>query len=310
MNLNSFRPSALKIDTKLNPPEVENLVYNTEFTNGFHFFISIASACLAWILFLKPTMDLKSLLNVGLIIFWTVIFPIVILSTDTLTDSIMSRFESNTIFIYIKFISIWLFSLLLIGLLTYKKMRTSYMTALVGFLTILNIMEASVDQIINRKDDKTDIPNGVLGILIGLVFMYFIYKKGVNIKNNVVHCGLGLGLLLAYTFWNLQFRGYLLQNTGTLYFFVTSLLLPLVANYFIPGSWIHMRVFSLLFYVLTILGFGKDDSRLIPIYNEQGYIEEPDKTSFLSYVQKEDWYRFSLTAVGLLCLLWSVFNGS
>lgn len=316
--MTDFRPRALRIQgiNENNKEVVENSVYSQEFTIGFHIILGIALTCLCWQLLIKPIFMSKSIIAN---LFWVIVLPITLLATKVLTDSIMSK--SSEVFIYLKYITIWLTSLTVIYLTYTNHPNLRYY--IIPLLAFVNIIEASLDQLqllpsedetkkIESKKDPTNMINGIIGILIAFIFLYQGYKYGIDIKNvggmNILDYKLDYMIILAYTLWNLHFRSYLLQNTSTFLFFAASLALPIIANIYYPGSWFQVRVLTLFFYISIVLGISKDQSRLLPMYNEQGYIQKPDSESWLSVVQKEDWYKITLIVFIIIFIVLYFYN--
>jgi hypothetical protein len=322
--MNNYRPQALLIQgtNDENKEVIENSVYSQEFTIGFHIIIGIALACLAWCLMIKPIFSSSSenwILAIFSMIIWIVILPIVILATGVLTDSIMSK--SSIIFIYIKYVTIWITAMATIFFIYKMKDWSKFKKFSIVLLAFVNIMEAALDQLqilptedeskrIEDKKDPSNMINGIIGIIIALLFVWAGYKSNFDVTNvhgmNILNYELCYMLIFAYTLWNLHFRSYLLQNTSTFFFFVVSLVLPIISNWYYPGSWFQVRVLTLFFYISIILGLSKDQSRLLPLYNEQGYIQKPDSENWLSYVQKNDAYKYSLIAFTILFIILSM----
>lgn len=315
----SFRPAnAISLDD-LTAREAENVIYESEFTIMFHIFISLATACLGWIFMLKPLMSRKKLIFGITSLFWLFLIPLLVVLSGALTDSVMAREDENNslLFIYLKFFSVWASALFLIGFILYgdSKNMSKTRTWVFGILLVGNIIEAAQEQIRNKRtgNEIVDIVNGSFGFILGiLVIISLYYSNGVNVVKNKDQVFLNLPLdtffILAYTFWNILFRSYLLENSGTLLFVVVSLFLPLFLHFMGIGSWFQNRVFTLFFYMLVMIGFSKGQGRIFPVYNEQGYIEEPDSKSPLSYIQGEEWYKVVLLILTGLCLIGSVYT--
>lgn len=315
--MGSFRPANALSLTDLTAKEAENVVYKSEFTIFFHIFISLAAACFAWVFMLQPLMS-KSKIAAGIFgIIWFLVLPIIILASESLLDSILSR--DNAIFAYLKFISVWVTLLVVFGFIIYYNIygdsRKIHIirTIVISGLFLINILEASFDQIINRRiDDKmnesVDMANGILGIMLSIILVVSVfYSNGIGVvstKNTTfLNFELGTWFILAYSFWNILFRSYIIQNTGTLYFTIVSLFLPLLLHFMNIGNWFENRALTLFFYAITIIGITKSDGRLLPLYNEQGYIEEADSGSPLSSIQGEDWYKVLLLVLTSVCII-------
>jgi hypothetical protein len=114
---------------------------------------------------------------------------------------------------------------------------------------------------------------------------------------------ISLWIVLAYTFFDTLFRSYMMNNSSTMLFFMSSMVLPIISDIVYPYSWLHTRVLSLFMYAMIAVGFGKDDTRILPFYNEQGYMEKADSESQLSIIQGEQWYKILMMVLTSVCIL-------
>jgi hypothetical protein len=328
-NRQSNHQSNLKINTTGLSEEtiksIENDVFTSEFTTMFHIFLSLAGACFAWVFMIRPLMVFPKSYTVFsqqtlAMIFWLLIIPIVIYATNSLNDSIFSK---DGVFVYVKFASVWIALLVKMFFVIcfikgygesspwFKQFRTVISTGIL----FANILEASIDQIQGQKENY-DIINGSLGIILAVFTIWSGFNNPVTVIKpttpteiySYINFPLSICFILAYTSWNLLFRSYLIQNTGTLFFAVLSLFLPLVLHFLGIGNWLENRAISLFLYAILDIGLAPNGAKIFPMYNEQGYIEQPDSENIISIIQTQEWYKILLIVITVVFLLFSGYN--
>jgi hypothetical protein len=53
---------------------------------------------------------------------------------------------------------------------------------------------------------------------------------------------------------------------------------------------------------------ANNGAKIFPMYNEQGYIEQPDSENIISIIQTQEWYKILLIVITVVFLLFSGYN--
>lgn len=297
-----------------------------EFTLTTHIFLSVATTLFVNFFFVAPVTttgpnDTLAYMYSSLAC-WGILLPSIIIFNGSYKDS--STGSEDVDFVLIKLIS------LIVGLFAinsfiiydhYTEMGNNQsfrltMTIVLTTILCLNILEACVSQYRKWVSDReiVDLINSIIGVLlcVAIVVRYIgTYKMGIYKNSEVVYLDSNLDIysILGYTSWNLLFRSRLGESTLVLLFTVLTLLFPILVHILNYGDWLHVRVISLLAYLILITGISPGEGRIFPIYNNQGYDPEYDNDSVITIVQKTCYYRYGLiTLSGVFIVISFVRN--
>ena len=291
-------------------------------TDMFHIYFSLASACFAWLLFVKPLTTVGPGKNLyfmlAALIGWCFIVPLVMIFSDSVNNSI----SGEDSFVIVKLLSLVVAIIVIQGFIAkFYYTKTTFggnfkiMTIVINVILMVNIAEACYTQFKNyttNTDQKTvyNIINPIIGI--GLIVSLIInVVKGPGMR--VVTSGSNINLfsdlkpwfILAYSFWNVLFRVHLLPNTSTVLFLVVSIILPIVADFAKWGDWLQVRAITLLFIMVVTFGLTNGEGSIVPIYNSEGYNKVIDDENTFSKIQRNDAFKYTLLVLGGLSLVMS-----
>lgn len=302
-------------------------IFNREFTTTTHFFLSAATTLFVNFFCVEPIIstgpnDTLAYMYTALTC-WGIVLPSVIIFNGSYKDS--STGDDDILFVLIKIISLVVGLFAINGFIIYDHYRhpsqdSSFwliMTIVLTLILCINILEACISQFKKWKNEKNivDLINPIIGVAIcaTIVTQYSRkYNMGIYKDSNTVYLNSNLDIysILGYTFWNLLFRSRLGESSLVLLFTVLTLIFPIITHFTNSGDWLHIRVISLLAYLIIITGFSSGEGRIFPIYNKQAYDYEYDKKSIITKVQKTDYYRYGLLVLGGLFTFISIINSS
>jgi hypothetical protein len=160
-----------------------------------------------------------------------------------------------------------------------------------GGILFLNIGEAVYTQIKNGVDGKIipgsihvdylDQINGACGGILMLLVFYMWFSKNrrfeIFSQGNILRLSsnFSAAFIIAYTLWNLLFVIQLGGEVPVFFFFVLTLLLPIIVWFFGYADWLQARSMTLLFFIFITLGMGSGQLNILPMYNK---IDESSKT--------------------------------
>lgn len=288
-------------------------------TSMFHIYISIASACLAWILFIKPLTTIgpkKSLYYMfsGILV-WCIIFPIIMIASKSAYNSI----SDEDTFVIVKILSLVVAIIIIQGFIAgsyYGYKNNKLMTIVINIILMLNIAEACYTQLYNYINYDNDhelynIINPIIGIcLIPILIVNIIKGSGMSVvKHNMsinLYSDIKPWFIIAYSLWNTLFRIHLLPNTSTIIFFIVSIVMPIIIDFTKLGDWLQVRAITLLFIMIITFGLTPNEGNFIPIYNIQGYIKDIDDNNIFSEIQRNNIFKYIILILACISLIMSM----
>lgn len=300
----------------------------TEVTTTTHIFFSIACACFAWCLMVKPAMRLltnsKKFTDFLLIIFTLIIYCLIIPGIMMADKAYDLNIYGENEFRLMKFLSVVGAILIIQVGLCYVYMKdgkgwsVNILTVITYILFIINILEASSVSFKNKDkpdfDGTTELPEmnlilGIASVIMVVLLLINVFRgdkvgmslQGLQSNELRLQCGFSWFMILAYTFWNFGFKIQEIESPLVLMFLVVSLILPVAAKFFKVGDWLQVRGLTLLFAIIVELGFSKDSS-IFPLYNKTGYDEQKTKDSPISKVFANRDFKLFLVVMTILCL--------
>lgn len=286
-------------------------------TTTTHVWLSLATTFFVWYLFVLPARSKNMYLNIFSIFVWGLILPLTTILTGASSDSTTG--EDDETFTVIKFVSLMVAIFAINSFIWYfyinKRKNKNLLTGVLGFIFIANILEACVSQLRKYLDDQdiqrnwSNLFNSIVGFVLCLSVILRLYNNRMDMvcgKTTVdLQSNLGWWIILGYSFWNLLFRSALGEAPVVLLFLVLTLLFPIYTQFTGNGDWLHVRTITLLAYLVLITGLSPGEGRILPIYNNQCYDEENDRSP-LTAIQKTDGYRGTLLGLGAITTLVSL----
>ncbi len=277
-------------------------------------FISLCITSFVYLFILFP--GIKKSIFIYSSIFWFILCPILLYVFNLFNF----KNKRDEILASIKFASVWfgvLIKFLIILYFLYFKLGDLLKSNIYKFIVfisvlvlIINILEASIRQIYDFQNIKKEnvnylnLINGILGIVISLMIIHYVVttKETVNVIDGggeiYFKFNISILLILAYTFWNLQFKNFLNFEGDTL-FIIMTLILPLILNYYKKGSWLQFRSQSLLIYAM-----------LLGVYNYiiPESIKEIVKKDKFTEIQTNMYYNICLLVLCSIFIMMYVFQ--
>lgn len=258
-------------------------------------YTTVAAMSFTWLCVCYPLINRIKIVTPLVFFFWLIFIPTYMLFNDSLNVTLAN---DNKLFTTIKFLSI-VIATLVMQILIVKK-YDKHVNLIIGSLFFVNILEAVVTQFRDR-DDTVDTLNSVIGIFL---LIWLVFNSNIKLKGGL-QSNFNIWYILAYTAWNLLFRSELLQNDAVLLFFGVSLVLPIVSHVTNKGDWLQVRAYTLLTTLILTWGLGSGKWRILPQYNQDGYVEEDDK---LKKILNHNGYRYTVLGLGIIFTILS-FGG-
>ena len=279
-------------------------------TLALHTFVSIATACFAYLMVLKPLTTIgpgKTLFFSALtVLLWFIILPLVLFINGSADNGFGGEFAS------IKLISAAVALIVLQALISLRYLKNiisdSTLSIVIGLLLAINILEAVYTQFKSYQDEKktTDLLNAGLGLAITLGLFFTLKKEKMQIerkgRNLTLQSNIGWWWIAAYSFWNMAFRSHYAENTAWLIFFVVSIVMPVLVQATGSGDWLQSRTVSLVVLLIVSLGLGPGDWNIFSDYDKSG-IPVTDTKSPISELQNSEVYIYGCTGIGILTFL-------
>jgi len=210
------------------------------------------------------------------------VFPGVILAA-------MQEYAGRDAFVYFKTYSLVVFceTLIVFKYFTgfpHQSLMLSWAQALIlhGMLA-LNILEASLWELIVMNYTGVNYLNGVNGLFLCLFTFFYTYYYGVGItsaryeRERQLKANLTPSFILAYTFWNLEYMCTYWPDKCA-YYVITTLFVPLFVAFVGRLDWLETRAHTLLYAIsIRLFPWGGNGSLIATIglgygtFNDQGF---------------------------------------
>jgi len=286
-------------------------IYNS--TTGLHIFTSIAFTCMVLLTWYLPTIYSNRSSYLATLV-WAIILPLIVIFSGSYKLSLTG--EDDFVILKILFL---VFVILYLQMFVYTNVKKSnkffnfkWLTNGLLGLIMVNILLAVVAQFDNRSDESEQIDNvintwnPVIGLILVLCLGYIVVmgrkQDQFGVDNLRIYSRLGVWFVLAYSVWDTVFRYQLNQSTVVYLFFICTILIPAFLYYVSNGKidYVQFRTYSLLFYLIVIIGVTPYGMNIFPAYNESGYNEAVENNSPITNILKNETFRY--TGLGLAAL--------
>ena len=295
-------------------------------TTALHIFTSLAFSCMVLLLWYAPAVYSfgTSYAAIGL---WTILLPLLMIITGAYKLSLTGEDEFVLLkIIYLMVVILFLYLFLWLG--TSKKNKFfnfRYLT--IGMLVLIgiNILLAVRAQFDNRGnqvetvDKVLDTWNPIMGGILALSLFYIAWRGAPQDQFGVeglrIYSRLGWWYIMAYSLWDTVFRFQLDESTVLSLFIIMTIIVP-AALYYMTRGWVdyaQFRPFALLFYIIIVLGIGKDDLNIFPAYNEQGINRAAEEESPITKLMKNEtfkWIMFGSTVAATGASVIETYRGT
>ncbi len=276
-------------------------------TTALHLFTNVAFTAMVLLFWYLPAIY-KKYSSYSSILIWVIILPMLMFISGSYKLSLTGedKFVALKI-IYLIVLILFIHTFLWVGMndsnrFINKKNLTRGVLILIGG-NILLAVQAQYDNRcfqVEEVDKVLDTWNPILGaILAAIVFILaFVGREQdqFGVDGLRIYSRLGWWYIMAHSLWDTVFRFQLDQSTVVSLFIVMTIIAP-AALYYMTSGWVdyaQFRSYTLLFYIIVILGIGEGDFNIFPAYNETGFDVISEAQSPITKLLKNENFRWAI----------------